>query len=105
AVSWGNLHDSYVLNDGSDFKFDSRFTATIARRESSLGSVWKVTSFHASVNAFDNPVLGIAAKKVGTWAGMIAGVVGLGIGAAIGFGVGRRKATSTLKPAQGARAA
>src|SRR5439155_13069565 len=32
AVSWGNLHDDYELNDGSKFKFDSRFTATIARR-------------------------------------------------------------------------
>src|SRR5687768_4145894 len=53
AVSWGNMHDAFDLNDGSSFKFDSRFTATIARR----GDAWKVTAFHASVNAFDNAIL------------------------------------------------
>ena len=88
AVSWGNLHDDYVLNDGTSFRFDSRFTATIARR----GDVWKVTSFHASVNAFDNPILGIAAKKVGTWVGIVAGAIGVVIGLIIGLIVGRKKA-------------
>jgi ketosteroid isomerase-like protein len=80
AVSWGNLHDAYVLNDGKEFTLDSRFTASIARR----GSEWKVTSFHASVNAFENPILGIAAKKAGIWAGIIAGVIGLLLGALAG---------------------
>jgi hypothetical protein len=87
AVSWGNLHDDYVLNDGSVFKFDSRFTATIARR----GQEWKVTSFHASVNAFDNPILKIVGKKVGTWAGAIGGIIGLIAGVLIGLVLGRRK--------------
>jgi ketosteroid isomerase-like protein len=76
AVSWGNMHDEFELNDGSRFRFDSRFTATIARR----GEAWKVTAFHASVNAFENPILGIAARKAGTWAG----VGGLAVGAALG---------------------
>lgn len=87
AVSWGNLHDQYELKDGSAFKFDSRFTATIARR----GAVWKVTSFHASVSAFDNPVVMIAAKKGAIWAGIIAGVVGLIIGAAAVMLIKRRR--------------
>jgi ketosteroid isomerase-like protein len=90
AVSWGNLHDSYVLNDGSEFRFDSRFTASIARR----GDAWKVTSFHASVNAFNNPILGIAAKKGATWAGAIAGLLGLLIGAALAFALTRRNRTA-----------
>ncbi|MDB5355362.1 MAG: hypothetical protein JWN24_1815 [Phycisphaerales bacterium] len=79
AVSWGNLHDHYALKDGSEFNFDSRFTATIARR----GDVWKVTSFHASVNAFDNPILKTAEKKVGVWSGIVGGLVGLVVGAVI----------------------
>src|SRR4051812_98418 len=63
AVSWGSMNDTFVLTDGSKLAFNSRFTATIAKR----GDVWKVTSFHVSVNAFDNPILGYAAKKAGTW--------------------------------------
>lgn len=90
AVSWGNLHDDYVLTDGSTFRFDSRFTATIARR----GDTWKVTSFHASVNAFDNPILGVAVKKTGAWAGGIAGLVGMLVGGVIGRLLGKRKSPS-----------
>lgn len=91
AVSWGNLHDDYELNDGSKFKFDSRFTATIAKR----GNEWKVTSFHASVNAFDNPILLVAEKKAATWVGIIGAVAGVVVGGAIGFVMGGRKRNVT----------
>jgi ketosteroid isomerase-like protein len=97
AVSWGNLHDDYVLNDGSTFKFDSRFTATIARR----GDAWKVTSFHASVNAFDNPILKIVAKKTGTWAAIVGALAGLVVGAVAGRMIGRRKVIRGNSAARG----
>ena len=87
AVSWGNMHDTFDLNDGSSFKFDSRFTATIARR----GEAWKVTAFHASVNAFDNAVLHVAARKVGTWAGIGGAAAGIVVGAVVATIVGRRR--------------
>jgi len=91
AVSWGNLHDDYTLTDGSGFKFDSRFTASIARR----GDAWKVTSFHASVNAFDNPILKIAEKKVGVVSGLGGIAGGLLVGGVVGMAVGRRKRGAT----------
>jgi ketosteroid isomerase-like protein len=94
AVSWGNLHDEYTLKDGTNFRFDSRFTATIARR----GEEWKITSFHASVNAFDNPILGIAAKKSGMWGGIAGGVVGLVVGALAALVLKRRKSTAGTSP-------
>ena len=87
AVSWGNMHDAFDLNDGSSFKFDSRFTATIARR----GEAWKVTAFHASVNAFDNAILRHAARKVGTWAAIGGAVAGVVVGAVAASIVGRRR--------------
>jgi len=96
AVSWGNMHDEFELNDGSGFRFDSRFTATIARR----GDAWKVVAFHASVNAFDNPVLGIAAKKAGTWAGLGGAAAGLVIGVVVGALVGRRRKTAGAASAE-----
>jgi len=87
AVSWGNMHDEFVLTDGKAFRFDSRFTATIARR----GEAWKVTSFHASINAFDNPILKIVGRKTGTWGAVAGGVIGLVIGIIVGRVLGRRR--------------
>ena len=87
AVSWGKMNDHFVLTDGSDLAMNSRFTATIARR----GDVWKVTSFHVSVNAFDNPILAYAEKKTGTWALVIGVVAGLVVGLLVGVLLGRRR--------------
>jgi ketosteroid isomerase-like protein len=86
AISWGKMNDTFVLTNGSDFAFDSRFTASIARR----GDAWKVTSFHVSVNAFDNPILRIAAKKAATLALLLGAVVGLVIGLIVGMLIKRR---------------
>jgi hypothetical protein len=41
---------------------------------------WKVASFHASTNTFDNPVLWIAVKRVAIWTGVSAGLLGLVLG-------------------------
>jgi hypothetical protein len=94
AVSWGSMNDHFKLTDGSDLAMNSRFTATIARR----GDVWKVTSFHVSVNAFDNPILGYAAKKAGGWSLAIGVLVGLLIGAIAGVLFARRRRASTPAP-------
>jgi ketosteroid isomerase-like protein len=83
AVSWGNLHDHFLLTDGSDLPFDSVFTATIAKR----GDRWLVTAFHTSINAFENPILALAVRKTALWAGIVMGVAGL----LIGFFIGRKK--------------
>lgn len=77
AVSWGNLHDHFVLKDGSDLPFNSVFTATIAKRNDR----WLVTAFHTSINAFENPVLATTTQKAGLWATLAGGAIGLVIGA------------------------
>src|SRR4051812_35595160 len=66
ALSWGNLNDQFELTDGRKLDMDSRFTATIARR----GDRWLVSAFHVSVNAFENPVMMLAVKKVAIGAGI-----------------------------------
>jgi hypothetical protein len=89
AVSWGNLNDHFTLSDGRELPLYSHFTATIARR----GDHWLVSAFHVSVNAFENPILALAMKKVS----MITGVGGLVIGCLVGavvVGVLRRKSAA-----------
>jgi hypothetical protein len=72
-VSWGELNDTFVLTDGRELPLNSKFTATIARR----GDLWLVTAFHVSVNAFDNPIIALAVKKVSIIVGVAGVVVGL----------------------------
>jgi ketosteroid isomerase-like protein len=76
AISWGNLHDRFLLNDGRELPFNTLFTLTTAKR----GDRWLVTSYHASVSVFDNPVLSLATRKVGLWVGAGAAVLGLLLG-------------------------
>ena len=80
AVSWGNMHDHFVLMDGRNLQLNSVFTATIARRDGR----WMVVAFHTSVDAFENPVMKIAIQKMGMWigfaglaGGLIFGIVGM----------------------------
>jgi len=76
AISWGNLNDHFELTDGSQLPLNSHFTATIARR----GDRWLVAAFHVSVNAFDNPVMALAVKKVSVLVGVVSLVAGLLVG-------------------------
>ena len=77
AVSWGELNDHFLLTDGRDLPLNSHFTATIAKR----GDGWKVSAFHASVNAFSNPITAIAVKKIA----LVAGIGGIITGAIVGL--------------------
>jgi ketosteroid isomerase-like protein len=87
AVSWGKMNDHFKLTDGRDLAMDSRFTATIARR----GEVWKVTSFHVSVNAFDNPITGLAVSTAMKWVAIIAAAAALVVGFVGGVMIGRKR--------------
>ena len=72
----------FRLRSGQSFDLDSRWTATVVN----TGAGWKIASFHASTNLFDNPLLA-AAKR---W-GIIAAIVALIVGFAAGFFVSRRR--------------
>lgn len=89
AISWGSLHDRFVLNDGRELPFNTVFTLTTAKR----GDHWLVTSYHASVSVFENPVLALATRKVGIWVGGGAAAIGLLLGWFIGRS-GKRRAAS-----------
>ena len=87
ALSWGNLHDKILLMDGTDLPFNTLFTATIAKR----GDRWLVIGFHASVNAFNNPILSLAIHKTIYWAGGVGAALGVIVGIVLGVLLRRRK--------------
>jgi ketosteroid isomerase-like protein len=79
AISWGDLNDHFQLTDGRDLPLNSHFTATIAKR----GDRWLVSAFHVSVNAFDNPVMTLAVKKISMAVGIGGLIIGFILGAII----------------------
>ena len=76
GVATGNSRDEFILTDGRNFAVNTRWTATLVKRDGG----WKLASFHASTGMFDNPVLRLAVRQTALWTGGIAGVVGLVVG-------------------------
>lgn len=81
GVATGPSRDQFVLTDGRDFAVQTRWTSTLIRKDGK----WKLASFHASSDMFDNPVLYIAVRRTAIWTAVIAAVLGL----VVGFGVAR----------------
>jgi hypothetical protein len=69
------------LTDGTEFNQDTRWSATLVKKKD---GTWKAANVHISVNMFDNPVLNLAIKRTGIWAGGIAGGGGLLLGLVVG---------------------
>lgn len=87
GVATGHNRDQFVLTDGRDFVVDTRWTATLVMKDGK----WKVASFHASTDMFDNPVLHIAVRRTAMWTGGIAGAAGLVIGLLVAWFLRRPK--------------
>jgi ketosteroid isomerase-like protein len=82
GLSYGYMHDRYVLNTGQSFGLDSRFTVTVLKSPAGPAETggWQIRSFHSSTDAFDNPVLSMVART----AFLTAGAGGLVVGALLG---------------------
>jgi hypothetical protein len=79
-LSWGRMNDHYELTSGESFGLGSRFTATVIKLPDGPPETggWMIRSFHASTDAFDNPVLKMAAQRsflYGGAGGLILGIV------------------------------
>lgn len=76
----GKGKEHYEANDGSQFDFDTRWTAVVAQGDDGK---WRVKSVHIGTNHLDNPVLTIVSGTLirnGAIATLVALVSGLGIG-------------------------
>lgn len=81
GVSFGHIVAEYNLL-GKILEFRSRYTATLVKENGR----WLLASYHVSLNALDNPIIG-AAKQSLLWVGVGAG----GLGLVVGLIFGRRK--------------
>lgn len=98
AIAFGSIHDDFtlsrgiartaVLGSGDKFSLDSRWTATIVKKDGQ----WKLASYHVSVDAFSNPILS-KAVAVAKQAAIVAGIVGLLLGAILTWFYMRRRAS------------
>jgi uncharacterized protein (TIGR02246 family) len=87
GVATGHSRDQFVLTDGRDFAVNTRWTSTLVKKDGK----WKIASFHASTDMFDNPVLHIAVRRTAMLAGGIAGAAGLAIGLIVTWLLRRRR--------------
>ena len=81
GISFGHSVGSYELM-GKEFEFDNRWSATLVKENGN----WLLASYHVSLNALDNPILGAAKKAL-----YAVGGAGVAVGAILGFLIGRRK--------------
>jgi ketosteroid isomerase-like protein len=86
AVAFGSSDDHLKLTNGMDLNLHNRWTATVVKKNNQ----WKVASFQVSVNMFNNPVMDIAIQRIEIWTAVIAGTIGLLLGALIMFVLRRR---------------
>jgi ketosteroid isomerase-like protein len=96
AIAFGSIHDDFtlsrgiartaVLGSGDKFSLDSRWTATIVKKDGQ----WKLASYHVSVDAFSNPILS-KAIAVAKQTAAIAGIAGLLLGAIVTWFFMRRR--------------
>jgi len=76
GVVYGHSKDHFVLTDGRNLDVDTRWTASLVKKDGK----WLVTAFHASTNMFDNPVLHIAVRRTAIMVGGVAVIVGILVG-------------------------
>ncbi len=79
-MAWGEMNDSFSFGGGSILPLRSRFTMTAHRSNGH----WLVSSLHISANVFENPMLTSATRRVVAFGGVLAGLLGLGVGFSFG---------------------
>lgn len=86
GIASGSSDNHYVLTNGMDLTLKTRWTSSLVQQDGR----WLITSFHASANVFDNPLLD-QAKAMARYAALGALVIGGLIGLVIGALAGRRR--------------
>jgi ketosteroid isomerase-like protein len=84
---WGQGVEKYILSDGRNFDFKTRWTATVAKEDDGR---WRIRSIHIGTNFLDNPILNQAESALSK-AAVGGGLGGLIVGGLLGWFVARKK--------------
>jgi ketosteroid isomerase-like protein len=87
GIASGSSNDFYKLTSGPSFEVPTRWTCSLVRENGR----WLITSFHSSVNAFDNPILARQKRAMALPMAGLGIVAGLAFGLLMGFLLWRRK--------------
>ena len=87
GLAYGKGLEDYTLNDGRVFPMPTRWTAVVAKEDDGK---WRIRSMHIGTNFLDNPLINTIENSVKQYA-VGAGVIGVLVGLALGFVIGRRR--------------
>ena len=87
GLAYGKGLEDYTLNDGRVFPIPTRWTAVVAKEDDGK---WRIRSMHIGTNFLDNPLINTVENAVKQYA-IGAGVIGVLVGLALGFVIGRRR--------------
>jgi len=87
GLAYGKGLEDYTLNDGRVFAIPTRWTAVVAKEDDGK---WRIRSMHIGTNFLDNPLINTVENAVKQYA-IGAGVIGVLVGLALGFVIGRRR--------------
>ncbi|NRA36752.1 MAG: hypothetical protein HRU15_01315 [Planctomycetes bacterium] len=86
VLSLGSSEDTYILKNGESVVMNSRWSATLIKKEGK----WKIINLHTGINVTDNAMLSAVTDKMMNMIYILT-VVALIIGAIVGFVVGKRR--------------
>jgi ketosteroid isomerase-like protein len=86
GLARGKALEHYEAKDGDVFDFNTRWTAIMVRNDDGK---WRLRAIHFGTNHLDNPVL-TKVRNTLTRYGIIAALVSLAVGLALGWWLGRR---------------
>jgi uncharacterized membrane-anchored protein YhcB (DUF1043 family) len=87
VISSGKMDDRYALRRGADVALGSSWTTTLVNED----GAWKLVSFSASTNAFDNEVISLYLRLTTYWSVGVAAVLGLVVGVVVGMALKKRR--------------
>jgi ketosteroid isomerase-like protein len=94
ALAKGTTEDVVVTGGGTEYRFGSAWTAVCRK----VGGQWKILRIQGSMDPIGNPFVRATVKGTATFAGAVAGIVGLALGVAICAIIDRRRSRRAGAP-------
>lgn len=88
ALAKGTTDDVVVTGNGAEYRFNSRWTAVLAKQNAD----WKILRVQGTIDPLANPFVATAMRRTASWTGGVGAIVGLLIGWLLSLVIRRRRA-------------